>query len=464
MNPVTREGHSFGRSLTLISFFLVLTGFSSNLLAQESSEAANPNVTEVSESNGNAVEAESAGSPEEKRRSTPGVFPVHFPTYNTDYMYFFLRSDRDLSQGLAGIHVRGGSDSTMDTEIKAFLPLYGNEEGGFVLPIYAWKTSIESDDPIMDFKTDVNRLFWQGIGRLKISEDLEALFIVENRMRGDDASIETILGNDAAALVHLNYKLNENWSLGGMVRTQRMWKEGKYAGRINRNLSLENNPGFEQFAMASMLGGKQDIVSEDNTIPAGMVNYRTDNFQITFGVPGILGVEWALPYNWDFVTHVMVENGDVLPMVALRKRWSSLLSSTLRFRRDGVTDMYTGTRTVPLTKEAMLLNQETGIIDAYNEAMESLDPVYAQTGYEDLFYNVDTYRDTYNNITHFQNTLQLELGFHMENGSQLQLIAGYTASEKIKLKQDDHVVYELNGKDEGFVGLNLEMVWEPSSY
>ncbi len=230
-----------------------------------------------------------------------------FPTYNSDYSYFFVRRDMRLNELLAGTEVTTSEDGTVDVRTKAIFPLYDSEKVSFTVPIYYDRYGFKGDDNGSDL--GVNHLFGQTVLTYRPNKKWDILQIFEFRFKGVNDYFFEKEGNFLANFVMARYKLSDQFNLVG-------------GGLIG-------------------VGWDQNGKSYTRTRPSFAVQWRpNEHFDLMLGLPGA-ALEWSAPAGFDLTVNTLLEGGDVNVTAALRKKFGDHFDITGRYLREGYSELYT---------------------------------------------------------------------------------------------------------------------------
>lgn len=307
----------------------------------------------------------------------------HFPTYNSDYSYYMLRNDLTLDHSLIGLNVTRDSKDFTDFRGKAFMPLVDTEKFDFALPVYMYRDTLTADDSKATYDKQIFNFFWQSLFQYYPTDDLTCVFITESRTKGTSDSFTQSPGNEIGGLLLVKYRITNSLYLAPLGRVQYYWYDDRE----------ELKP----------VGGGQ------------LIWVPSSDFKAMVGVPGLLGIEWAMPYDFDLMVNVMLQDMGVPAVVALRKRWTDRFDTIIRYIREGQNGLY-----------------------VYEESIK-----------------IDDNVTRYNNITYYKDIMQIELGFNTSATSLIQIKGGYYLTEDIELKNDDKKVASLKGANDFMLGINV---------
>lgn len=317
----------------------------------------------------------------QKGKEVDPIRDIYFPTYNSDYFYYVQRNDYRLDHGLIGVNLSSSqSGENADSKTQLFIPLFNSDELNIVVPLYVYETSIRSEIDEETVEHKAFNVFGQFATSYRPNDKWLFMEIIESHARGDEENIFNEKGNDIASFSAIKYNFNEKFQLAG-------------AGLV-RYSATEKEFGF---------------------IPAGQLFYTPfSEMRLMVGIPGLVGIEYSAPYNFDFVTNVMMNN-PINVTVALRRRWTERIETTLRFIREGDEGVY-------FTRQ-----------------------------------NVNTVNTqfTYDNISFVRNIYQIEFGFFPIRETLIQLRGGFLDSEEIAFMDGDNKEYSVEGEDEYFFGVNV---------
>ncbi len=261
---------------------------------------------------------------------TPGAnaefYERYFHTYNSDYQYYFMRKRLRLNQVLASASINQQANGSTDTEFKAFLPIYYGEDFSFLLPFYFYRFPV-SDAQGKDLPFNaVQNFFWQAIFNININDDMTLALITESHHIGTEASQVSLIGNDVAEFVLLNWELTPTLTFAPAARGKIFWdsnREANYAAT-----------------------------------PAGHFIWRpTESLSLISGLPSLLGVEWDAPHQVDFAAHITLGEGNINAMAALRKGIGQHAAITARVLRDGYDGAYIPEFKKEIKEQEVVVNQ-----------------------------------------------------------------------------------------------------------
>jgi len=295
------------------------------------------------------------------------------------YLFEFHLMDKNINPNEGN----ESNNESFEYSGKALLPLVNANRFNLIVPIYMFKREIISNDKLYDFNKVLYKYFWQTISIYRFNPVWTACFITEHRIREDDNSLGEKKGNDLAALLFLKFNLNTKWQIMGFTRYVIRWLEDREESQIQ--------PGFQ------------------------LIHRPSDRFKIMTGVPAILSLEWAAPWNLDYLLDVKIENSNFEISMALRKRWNHFLNTTLRYQREGDRHLY--------------INRET--IENPHETF------------------------SFNNFSYNQNRFELDIAFNFANNLILQLRGGYLVGENITLYDNDDKRATVMSSERVFYGFSL---------
>jgi len=261
--------------------------------------------------------------------SISSVDHYYFPTKNSDFFYFFLRKDARLKEGLIGAEV-DYIKGRMNSKTRLFIPIINTEKWNYAIPIYYDRFEFASMDEDNPFSQTFQNLFSQSVLNYYPNKKLTFSSIIETRFRGNgDNLFGSAKGNMIAHYFVVKYKILDKISIAPAYLIGHQWNEENEMVNLF-SFELKWNP--------------------------------TPNLAIMAGLPGLLGVEWSAPDNYDFVFHMMPDNGVISFNAALRKRFNKKLDLTLRFNKNGYKDIYSPTTNINIGSQEHLFNQ-TGQIE-----------------------------------------------------------------------------------------------------
>ena len=336
------------------------------------------------------AEAQEGVSAEAAAPEPEPMFDRYFHTYNSDFQYFFMRERMRLNKVLTSFSFNQQESGVSDVEVKSFLPVYYGDRFAFLTPFYFYRyplTPAQQEELPFDA---IQNFFWQFVFTADLSDDLTLLVINENHIVGTEESQLSLIGSDTAQFMLLSWEISPQWTVAPAFRAKMFWDD-------------EREANWEFF-------------------PAGHVIWRPrDDLSLMTGVPSLLGVEWAGPWQLDVASHVMLgEGNNINVMTAVRKGLGGGFAATVRGLRDGYEGVYVPrfTRTVG--------GQEIEV----------------------------------NRVSQYKNRVQLELEYHPTDTTMLQLKGGYGFDEGVRLKRDETEVDTIAGEDGFYAGFTLSTFYD----
>jgi hypothetical protein len=224
-----------------------------------------------------------------------------FPTYNTDFSYYFLRKNMRLGEFLVGSEFNTFEDGSVNFRTKVFLPIFDSPKVTYDVPLYIEK--YEFKDNKSDFRKNVYSVFGQSVLGLHLSDKWKVSHIIEFRFKGDGENLTQSTGNYLAQFITSRYTFSPKVSLTG----------GALMG----------------------IGWSNKAQSEIEIKPALMLTWKPNTkLSIMLGIPAV-AVEWSMPLGLDFVFHSLLDGDDVNITAALRKNIGNKFDITGRFIREG---------------------------------------------------------------------------------------------------------------------------------
>lgn len=240
-----------------------------------------------------------------------------FPTYNSDFSYYFLRKNMRLSEFLIGNEFNTFEDGSSNFKTKVFLPIFNSPKVTYDVPLYIEK--YEFKDSKSDFRKNVYNVFGQSVLGLHLSEKWKFSHIIEFRFKGDGENLTLRTGNYLAQFITSRYTFNSKVSITGGVLTGLGW----------------NNKGK----------------SEMDIKPAIMLTLKpTTKLSIMLGMPAT-AIEWSMPLGFDYVFHSLLDGNDINITTALRKNLGNKFDITGRFIREGYSQLNVPNNFVETTME-----------------------------------------------------------------------------------------------------------------
>ena len=230
-----------------------------------------------------------------------------FPTYNSDFSYFFLRKDMRLYEQMVSAEVISYEDGAVDLRTKGFLPIHNSEKWTYIIPFYLDRyqyVANESNDELA-----VGNLFGQSALTFYPNENWTFLHILEFRFKGANEYFMKNEGNFMAQFMTARYTFSEKVSVtaGGLVG----------------------------------IGWDQTGESFWDVKPSVAFNWSPNDYlTLMVGVPGA-GLEWSAPLGLDLVAHTLIDGEQFNTTAALRKNFGKSFDITARYLREGYDELYT---------------------------------------------------------------------------------------------------------------------------
>ncbi|MEQ8945969.1 MAG: hypothetical protein RIC90_00765, partial [Balneola sp.] len=139
-----------------------------------------------------------------------------FPTYNSDFSYFFLRRDMRLYEQMVSTEVIAYEDGAVDIRTKGFIPIHNSQKWTYIIPIYLDRYQFVSNET--EDELAVNNLFGQSILTFYPNERWTYLHIIEFRFKGANDYFMKKEGNFLAQFMTARYHINKKLSVtaGGL--------------------------------------------------------------------------------------------------------------------------------------------------------------------------------------------------------------------------------------------------------
>lgn len=236
-----------------------------------------------------------------------------FPTYNSDYSYFFVRQDMRLNELMAGTEVVAFEDGAVDVRTKSFIPLYDSKKLSYIIPIYYDQYKFKGTTDAQEL--NVNHMFGQSVLTYRPTNKWDLLHIIEFRFKGVNDYFFKKEGNFLANFMMARYKLNKKLNIigGGLIG----------------------------------IGWDQNGESYTRTRPSFAVHWKPNKyFDLMLGVPGA-AMEWSAPGGVDIVVNALMDGGDVNTTGAIRKHLGQHFDITARYLREGYSELYTPSSAAP---------------------------------------------------------------------------------------------------------------------
>ena len=329
-------------------------------------------------------------------RSNEAFINYYFPTYDTDYSYYMLRQDLKIEHGLLEVETIEKTNNyeysvhnfplySRDYMQKIFIPFIRTESFNLMTPLYASKRSIISAGEI-EFEKYLQKYFFQAIAGLYFDEDFSVHLIYEYRAREDEESERQSIGDDEGRLVLARFPVSQTWQLVAFAREFSEWKTDSKETVLQASIQVIWRP--------------------------------SNDFSLMMGMPGLLSIELALPFDMETFFYVKKE-GDILYInSALRQRWGESFDITLRFQRDG-DRLY-------IPEESLTISEETV---------------------------------AYDNFIHYEDRTELNISYHHSQNIQLQLRGGYFHGSDIELFQKEDKVGDIKSVSGTYVGCTVAFLF-----
>lgn len=232
----------------------------------------------------------------------------YFPTYNSDFSYYFLQNDMRLNSAITSLDLTVLGNGEINSMTKAFLPMVHKEKFTFDIPLYFQNYSFNSSSDQVDYEKNIYNVFGQAIFGFYPDSRWSASQIFEFRIRGDEQSLQENTGNFLASFTTFRYSLNPKFDImfGGLVG----------------------------------VGWEENGEREPRIVPTASIAWKPNqHFSMMFGVPGS-AIEWSLPGDTELMVHSLMD-GDKFDFTgALKKQLNSNWAITARYLHRGYTDVY----------------------------------------------------------------------------------------------------------------------------
>lgn len=245
-----------------------------------------------------------------------------FPTYNSDYTYYFMRRNMRLDEMMFSTEVISHEDNAVDIRTKGFIPLHNSEKWNYTIPIYFDKYQFTAKD---GGDLNVYNLFGQSVLSFFPNDKWNFSHIIEFRLKGAGEYFTKKEGNFIAQFVNARYHFDDKLSLtiGGLIGT----------------------------------GWDQNGDSETKAKPSIMLTYQpTKYLKLMAGMPGA-GIEWSAPKGFDFMAHGLLDGDEYNMSVALRKSIGEKFDITARYLNEGFTELYTPTEALGMSNTTFDLEE-----------------------------------------------------------------------------------------------------------
>ena len=242
-----------------------------------------------------------------------------FPTYNSDFSYYFMRRDMRLDELLFSTEVITHKNNTVDLSLKGFIPVHNSSKWNYTIPIYFEKYQFKSND---NNSLEVSNLFGQSVLSFFPNNKWNFSHIIEFRLKGVGDYFTKKEGNFIAQFVNARYYFNPKLSItfGGLVGT----------------------------------GWDQNGQSETAVKPSLMLTYQpTKYFKAMIGAPGS-AIEWSAPAGIDIMAHGLLDGDEYNTSVGIRKNIGSKFDITARYLNEGFTELYTPSTAIPFASSTNL--------------------------------------------------------------------------------------------------------------
>jgi len=231
----------------------------------------------------------------------------YFPTYNSDFSYYFLRRNMRLNELLYSVETVSHEDGVINIRTKGFIPIHNSKKWNYVIPIYFDNYNFKPSNGAEAIS--VSNLFGQSILGFYPSEKLSFSSIFEFRFKGVESNFLKNPGNFLAQFLNARFKISEKVSItaGGLV-----------------GLGWDNN--------------NDDYLK---VLPSFQFQYtHSEYLKVMLGLPAS-AVEWSLPRGFDLMAHSLIEGSEFNVSTALRKAISPKFDFTLRLLNEGFSELYT---------------------------------------------------------------------------------------------------------------------------
>ena len=231
----------------------------------------------------------------------------YYPTYNSDFLYFFLRKDMRLNEGLVGFDLKQKDEQTT-LKSKLFIPVFDSKKWNYVLPIYYDSYEFKSSDSAYDFNSEMRFFFFQSVLNYYPTNNLSFSSIIEVRIKGNEYSQFEKTGNQIAHYFVARYQFTDKFAVAPGFLVGYQWHTTNTNIAVFPSFEFKWNPNPKVALMA--------------------------------GVPGLLGFEWSAPKGFEAIIHCIMDDGEVFLYSSLRKRFNKRFDITLRYNLDGYSNTY----------------------------------------------------------------------------------------------------------------------------
>jgi hypothetical protein len=230
-----------------------------------------------------------------------------FPTYNSDFSYFFMRRDMKMYEQMTSAETIIHEDGAADIRTKLFIPIHKSDKWSYSIPIYFDRYQFigESENQ----KLNVNNLFGQSLLTYHPNSNWDFSHIIEFRFKGADNYFIENEGNWMAQFITAQYNLNNEFSFIGGSLMGIGW----------------NNENDTYFGIK----------------PAFMLKWKPNKYlNLMVGMPAS-AIEWSAPGGIDLMAHTLLDGSEWNTSAAIRKNMGNHFDITFRYLHEGFDELYT---------------------------------------------------------------------------------------------------------------------------
>lgn len=230
-----------------------------------------------------------------------------FPTYNSDFGYFFLRKDMKMYEQMTSAETVVHENGAADIRTKFFIPIHKSKKWSYSIPIYFDRYQFIGKSE--NQKLNVNNLFGQSLLTYHPNKKWDLSHIIEFRFKGADNHFIKKEGNFMAQFITAQYNFNSKFSIIG----------GALMG----------------------IGWDNTSNSYVDVKPAVMLKWKPNKYlNLMLGVPGS-AIEWSAPGGIDIMVHILIDGSEFNTSAAIRKNLGNYFDITLRYLHEGFDKLYT---------------------------------------------------------------------------------------------------------------------------
>jgi len=255
-----------------------------------------------------------------------------FPTYNSDFSYFFLRRDMKMYEQMTSAETTINEDGSTDIRTKLFIPIHKDEKWALSLPVYFDRYQFIGQ--LENQQLNINNLFGQSILTFHPNSKWDLSHITEFRLKGAENYFTEQEGNFLAQFITAQYKFNGQFSIIG-------------GGLIGMGWDNQNDIYYD-------------------AKPAIMIKWIPNKYlNLMVGVPGS-AVEWSAPGGIDIMAHTLIDGNELNTSAAIRKNMGTQFDITLRYLHEGFDNLYTPSQAISFKPQSTNFNQ----INQYQDKLQ----------------------------------------------------------------------------------------------